>query len=1778
MRSSLLPAARGVLTALVLALMVGGGAGVGVATPPVPIQDRSATVAEPAYLDSAALAARLHKLAAAHPGHCAIDRIGKSIEGRDLCALTITNHATGLDKPALFATACVHGNEVSTTPVLLNLIEGLLRDADAGDPDVAALLDRVMLYAVCCVNPDSMDRYLAGAGTVWRPRGNQRPVDEDEDGAFDEDDFDDLDGDGVIAQMRQRQPDGSYKALGWEGIDNDDDGKLNEDKRNGVDLNRNFPVGWQEGAYLGTSRGEGPLSEPESLALADFVESHPNIAMVLDYHNDGNCMFYRCGSQRDDVPAELATDDAAYLELLAVAEEAAGYAPRRMGEAGIFATWCYDAHGIPAMIVELDDLIRRHVDDFRDDQAAREYLARVTEEDTYVDWHTFDHPTLGEVEIGGVFGPFGRRNPPAALLPELCEVNVAFFRAALASLPSIELDVTAFIGDVTGQQLTTMTRDDDGVYRGQAGRHATYVELEVALTSGGIFPPMSARAQRLSARNMLTLAREVALGAQFRVEVDGALRPMPFINERPDDYLPLSPRVTHVPTPSTDAPQRMRVHFRVDEPGPATLRVRVQHPRAGVVTETLRVDIAAFDDNAREQPIDPRTPVDPDAGDNAPGDNGDNGDQEYDGSGYPPAPAASEWEPPTRGHRTTATAQRASCGPFVDGKLTGDDADPNVVTARPRTLHLGVILIEFPDHKHDPRFDRADFERMMFSLDGEYREDPTGRPVAGSVREFFHEMSYGLIDITGTVFDWVEVEKSREEQLARPMINNPYFREPALAALGKRDGISALAKCDGLIFLCAGNPGRRASGLWPHRGTIGGLPYIQLSEIHPRSDDQFLGMGVPAHELCHTFGFKDMYGLRNTRQGPGPFSLLGNGTHGWPPGDANFPHHLDPWCKSQLGWLEPTVIDPRTSQRLVLRAVTADRRECYKVLLREDGSEYFLLENRQRGQFEAHLPSTGLLIWHVGERRLAEGFPVPEMDVRLECAHGLNDLEDAPNRYARLCAFPLADRTSFTSTTVPASTSAAPDALPVNISNITLDDQGNVYFTIGGRRGDDYRVEHDGIVAITHAGIANAIRDENPRGQRPWREADPRELHVGIVLADLPDARFEADEGSRDVRRAVTRLVLSRGEYFRTDLAGEDVEGSLADYLYEISTGQLQLRGDLIRPLDADGAPADGDPWFTLAHTSAERDSHAALVADALACVVANRGKDALSSYQVTNRRAGTTTQHTFDFLVVFTPRGEPGAQWVDAADDDPNQRLPVLVVTGCRAAFGPVAPLAYAMLQRMLDDQHAAPAVADLLPGSLGDNPHRPQHPPYPLKRALFAPVEAPRDLGVMHNLFIKANELYGGAFRFPIDEQRQEYLVALSRQRVGFDADRDADGLCLWWIRLGVDDQVIEALALNDGAPITSGARPLRLQLTDRTIVIDNVWQHPQTGTLFSIYVQPDAADRPGTHIVPMPEFGTYFVLHVPVGYDPAVAHPLILDFHGASSPLNRPALYSLRAWKAQADSRGYVVALPQARKRAWGVYEYPVGRDDVAFGDAVLARVCELLSIDEARVLLTGFSSGADFNYTLGVTHQGRYRAVAPFMAGVFREQGLAEVDPKLPFYCVTGSADTPRRPTVFRAFLALGEAGFDVTYREAPGTSHRFPPESEYARVLDWFEVLDLALPSLDDLVTRATQDVDDGDTHRALATLRAVIAAPAASSAIRDEARALLARIEQMADVEVDACELDFEDGNYIDACEKMRTLLAAYHGTPAAERAVELEAGMRRDQRYREALDARRNR
>ena len=216
----------------------------------------------------------------AYPKLTTLDQVGKSEEGRIIWALTINNPATGepLSKPGVYADGNIHGNEIQAGEVCLYLANRLLTEYGKLK-DITQVVDRNAFYIIPVVNVDGRAHFFEDGNTPSSNRSIRIAVDDDRDGLLDEDGPDDLDGDGSITNMRMRDTlgrmrsdpqeprlmvpvkpgeQGEWTVLGEEGIDNDGDGRLNEDAEGFLDGNRNWGFNW-EPPYVQRGAGNYPF-------------------------------------------------------------------------------------------------------------------------------------------------------------------------------------------------------------------------------------------------------------------------------------------------------------------------------------------------------------------------------------------------------------------------------------------------------------------------------------------------------------------------------------------------------------------------------------------------------------------------------------------------------------------------------------------------------------------------------------------------------------------------------------------------------------------------------------------------------------------------------------------------------------------------------------------------------------------------------------------------------------------------------------------------------------------------------------------------------------------------------------------------------------------------------------------------------------------------------------------------------------------------------------------------------------------------------------------------------------------------------------------------------------------------------------------------------------------------------------------------------------------------------------------------------------------------------
>lgn len=401
--------------------------------------------------------------------------IGKSYESRPILQMTLTNRKTGkdTDKPAAFFEGGRHSGEVTGSESVMWMAQYLLLQYGK-DPEVTHLLDTKTIYLKPVNNPDGHNLYL---NTAQSNRSTVRPEDNDGDGLLDEDAPEDIDNDGMILTMRwkdekkgnlipdpkdstgrimKRVPAGKGIYLSSsEGIDNDGDGRINEDGIGGLDLHRNYPENWRPETeltgrgYTQGGSGEFPLSETETRAVVDFLLCHPNISVVNSM--DTSVPMHLRPPSTSPSEERMYPEDLAWYKIFDdIGRKLTGYKKAGdvfndygdgsplFGHGPDFGYWYYGA------IWYGDEIWNgARFKDYNNDGDTNQIDMLIWDDEEndgsgFTEWKPARHPVYGDIEIGGFNPKFFSQNPPAKHLEPWIK-NEAMFNIEMAMhLPEVD--------------------------------------------------------------------------------------------------------------------------------------------------------------------------------------------------------------------------------------------------------------------------------------------------------------------------------------------------------------------------------------------------------------------------------------------------------------------------------------------------------------------------------------------------------------------------------------------------------------------------------------------------------------------------------------------------------------------------------------------------------------------------------------------------------------------------------------------------------------------------------------------------------------------------------------------------------------------------------------------------------------------------------------------------------------------------------------------------------------------------------------------------------------------------------------------------------------------------------------------------------------------------------------------------------------------------------------------------------------------------------------------
>jgi immune inhibitor A len=332
-----------------------------------------------------------------------------------------------------------------------------------------------------------------------------------------------------------------------------------------------------------------------------------------------------------------------------------------------------------------------------------------------------------------------------------------------------------------------------------------------------------------------------------------------------------------------------------------------------------------------------------------------------------------------------------------------------VSQAQPRNLRVVVILTDFEDNPADTvNYPPSHFEDFLFSV---------GTRPYGSLRDYYLENSNGTLDVTGSVTRWYRMPQPYSFYVGGKRGFGPFpTNAQGLAQDAVRaadwdinyanfdndgpDGIPDSGDDDGyvdVLFIVHAGPGYEATldtnDIQSHKWALFYEISLDGVKLYPYAMEPENGLlGVYCHEFGHCLGLVDLYDRDLSSMGLGGWSLMATGS--WNQLGLR-PGHLDAWSKVKAGFVTPTVLSQNATG--VMFPPAEESPVAYKLWENGTaGTEYFMVERREKIGFDQSLPGGGLLIYHVDES-------VPNNDnayhykVALEQADGNWQLENRFN-------------------------------------------------------------------------------------------------------------------------------------------------------------------------------------------------------------------------------------------------------------------------------------------------------------------------------------------------------------------------------------------------------------------------------------------------------------------------------------------------------------------------------------------------------------------------------------------------------------------------------------------------------------------------------------------------------------------------------------------------------------------------------------------------------------
>lgn len=421
------------------------------------------------YSNNTTLAQRVKALTSKYPQWVKSKVLTQTLGGKDIWMLTLGTGKTE-EKQAIAVVGGVEGKHLLGVEMAIGFAEKLLGSANVDS--VKTLLNKQTFYVFPNMSPDATEQYFAKIKA--ERSGNANKTDDDRDGRLNEDEADDLDGNGKVTMMRVLDPTGKYRLnpddprtllladatkgetgkyiLLTEGVDNDKDGSFNEDGEGGVHFNKNSSFNYKN--FI-AGAGEYAVSEKENRALFDFLFDAFNVYAVVTFGPANNLStpvtFNPAGIAKRVITGWFDADVKAnalvaekYNKITKTKD-----APRTQAESGDFSQWAYFHYGRLSFstpgwwVPKVAPDSARKEKKFTNEEPTAAYLRWAASQgitNTFTNWKVIKHPDFPNqtVEVGGL-DPFVLINPPYKMVDGIVAKHTEFIMGLAAMAPKLDL-------------------------------------------------------------------------------------------------------------------------------------------------------------------------------------------------------------------------------------------------------------------------------------------------------------------------------------------------------------------------------------------------------------------------------------------------------------------------------------------------------------------------------------------------------------------------------------------------------------------------------------------------------------------------------------------------------------------------------------------------------------------------------------------------------------------------------------------------------------------------------------------------------------------------------------------------------------------------------------------------------------------------------------------------------------------------------------------------------------------------------------------------------------------------------------------------------------------------------------------------------------------------------------------------------------------------------------------------------------------------------------------